>query len=155
MTTRQPLATGYIAPLHGRGAMGFFLLGLLSLLVFAAGLLSPSLPLVLFGFAGMTISAAGYFAYWRVVSKWPLVHLYADRIEVVRGPQRGVLAMAEVTGYGTAEYRNPILPFLPRERVLTLATAERQWQFGPEIAGGGSFQDEVVRAVNAFHSRAG
>ena len=48
MENTEPIATGYVAPIHGRGAMGFLLVGLLGLLVMLAGLLAPDMALFIF-----------------------------------------------------------------------------------------------------------
>ena len=89
MTTLAPLATGYMAPIHGRGAMGFLLLGILSLLTALAGALSVSLPILLIGAAGLVVAAAGFALYARVMATKPLLLVFEDRLEFVRGPQKG------------------------------------------------------------------
>lgn len=139
-----------MAPIHGRGAMGFLLLGLLALIVALAGVLSPSLPLVLVGLAAVAVSAAGYWLYWRVMQRKPLLHIYADRLEVLRGPQRGTLRFDDVTGVQWLQWARSLFPYSRGHRVLVLHSAVGEWQVGTEVAEHAKVQQAVIAALGRF-----
>lgn len=145
-----PIQTGYLAPAHGQGGMAFLLLGLFSLLILLAGALSPSLMLALVGGGGLALAGAGYALYWTRAKHWPVAHLYADRLEFVRGPQRGAVRFADVTAVQWLQWERSLFPYHSGHRVLVLQTPEAEWQVGVEIAGSAEFQDEVVAALNAL-----
>lgn len=148
--SNSPLATGYVAPAHGRGGMAFLLLGLFALLILLAGALSPSPGLALLGAGGLAIAGGGYAWYWSRAPRWPLAHLYPDRLEFVRGPQRGTVRFEDVTAVHALQWERSLFPFSRAQRVLVLQTPEAEWQIGIEIAESAQFQEAVVAALNAF-----
>jgi hypothetical protein len=148
MSPEAPLATGYIAPIHGRGAMGFFLLGLVSLVVLLAGAFSPSAGVALLGAGGLALAAAGFAAYWKLTESRPHLLLFADRLEFLRGPQRGVIVFDDVVTIGAMEWGRSFFPYSRAQRVLVLRSAATEWQIGSEIRDHARFQDEVATALN-------
>lgn len=149
----EPLVIGYVAPLHGRGAMGFVLLGLFALIVLLAGALSPSLPLILAGAAGTAAAATGFAFYWRTASKWPMLVVFGDRLEIVRGPQRGMLAFDDVLAVRGLEWSRSLFPYQKEAKFLVLQSAAGEWQFGPEIAAHVTIQETIIRLVNEHHAK--
>ena len=154
MTTETPIATGYTAPLHGRGASGFVLTGLFSLVVVAAGLSGPSVPIIAFGFAGLFASIAGLYLYWSTVRKKPAVQVYADRVEFLRGHRTGVVPFSEVTNVRAMQWGGSLYPYTRPARFIILETKDNEWQFGPEVANCNELQETVVRLLNAAHGGA-
>ena len=146
----EPLATGYLAPAHGQGGMAILLLGLFALLILLAGALSPSLALTLIGTGGLALAGAGYAFYWSRAQHWPVARLYADRLEFVRGPQKGTLHFRDVTSIHTLQWARSLFPFNRGHSVLVLQTLQVEWQVGVEIANSAQFQGAVVGAVTAY-----
>ena len=135
--------------------MGFVLLGLFSVIVLAAGALSPSAGTAAIGIAGLVAAALGLALYVRVARNWPLARLYADRIEFVRGPQRGTLAFSDVAAAHHLQWEKSLFPYSRGHRVLVLVTPAAEWQFGPEFAEHEAFQSAVLAALTAFKERPG
>ncbi|MBK8561688.1 hypothetical protein [Candidatus Amarobacter glycogenicus] len=154
MENTEPIATGYVAPIHGRGAMGFLLVGLLGLLVMLAGLLAPDMALFIAGVATGALAGAGFAQYWRMASKWPLLHVYPNRLEFVRGPQRGSVAFEDVVGVRALEWGKSLFPYQKAMRVLVLQTGVSEWQIGPEVAEHAAVQEAVGGALEAFVAEA-
>lgn len=154
MEDSQPIVTGYVAPIHGQGAMGFLLLGVLGGLVLLAGVLGATLSLALAGVAIGAVAGVGFAQYWRMASTWPLVHVYRDRLEVVRGPQRGTLAFDDVVGVRGLEWKKSLFPYQKAMRVLVLQTRGAEWQIGPEVADHAAVQEAVAGALNAYVANA-
>ncbi|MGE3074741.1 MAG: hypothetical protein AB7N24_01320 [Dehalococcoidia bacterium] len=149
----EPAIIGYVAPIHAQGAMGWMLLGVLAALIAGGGALSANLPLLFGGIAGMAVAAAGYLAYERVVSKWALVRVYPDRIEFVRGPQKGLLPFAEVTAIRQLRWAKSLFPYQREATVLVLQSTKGEYQVGRDMAGYTAVQEAVVRLLNEYHAR--
>jgi hypothetical protein len=143
-----------MAPMHGRGAMGFVLMGLFGFVVLLGGALSPSLPTALLGLAGVLVAGAGLALYWRSARTWRYALVYADRIEFVRGPQKGTLPFAEITGVHHLAWAKSLFPYSRGHHVLVLSTPRAEWQVGNELADHAEFQEAVLGALRRFHERA-
>lgn len=135
--------------------MGFVLLGLFSVVVVLAGALSPSTGTALIGVGGLALAAGGLALYWRVTRTWHLARLYPDRLEFVRGPQRGTLPLSEVTAAHHLQWERSLFPYSRGHRLLVLVTAAAEWQLGPEILGHEAFQEAVLAALSANRDRHG
>lgn len=136
--------------MHQRGAMGFILTALLSLIVLLAGVLSPSVPLALFGGGGVVAAGLGFFLYHGAIAKKELLRLYPDGIEFVRGPQRGYLPFAEVSGVRGMQWGASLYPYTRAARFLVLQSPRGEWQVGPEVAGSAEFQEAILAAIERF-----
>lgn len=145
--TDSTIATGYIAPLHGRGASGLFLSGVVSIVVAVAGATGPSVPLISFGLAGLMASGAGLYLYWSEMRKKPAIQVFADRIEFLRGHRRGTVLFSEVTDVRGIQWGGSIYPYTRPSRFLILETKDGEWQFGPEVANCAELQESVVQAL--------
>jgi hypothetical protein len=148
MTSESPLATGYAAPLHGHGATGFILTGIISIVVVVAGL-TGSVPFVLFGLGGLLASAIGLYLYWSTVRTKPAVQVYADRVEFLRGHRTGVVWYSDITNVRAMQWGGSLYPYTRATRFIILETQDGEWQFGPEVANCKDVQEAVVRALNA------
>ncbi len=133
--------------------MGFFVTGVLSLIILVDGVLSPSVPLGLFGAGGLVASAIGLWAYRGAMARRDYLRIYADGVEFVRGPQRGFVPFSEVTGIQGLEWGASLYPYSRASRVLVLQTARGEWQIGSEIANAPMVHETVVRALNDYHRR--
>lgn len=152
--TTEPLATGYAAPLHGRGATGFILGLIFSVVVVVAGAAGGTAPLVAFGVAGVLGFGVGLYLYWRAGRSKPAVRVFADRVEFLRGHRRGVVPFAEVTNVRAMQWGGSIYPYTRAARFLILETAGGEWQFGPEVAGAMELQETLVRALEQWRENA-
>ena len=135
--------------------MGFILLCLFAAIVLLGGLLSPSLPIALTGVCGLVAAGAGLATVWRVTRHWRLAVVFPDRLEFLRGPQRGVLPFPEVTAVHQLAWARSLFPYSRGHRVLVLVTDRAEWQVGNEIAHHEAFQEAVLDALRAFHERPG
>lgn len=149
----EPLATGYVAPLRAQGTAGFAMLAVFAVIVIAAGAAGGNVALVLLGVAAIFAAAVGAFAYWRWIGTKPIAHVYADRLEFVRGPQRGVLRFDEITQARMLQWNRSIFPPSRGHRVFAMSSGQTDWQIGTEFADYGEFQDAVLAAIQAHHSR--
>lgn len=141
--------------MQAQGAMGWMLLGVVAALIAGGGALSANLLLLFAGLAGLAVAGAGYLAYERVVSKWPLVRIYEDRIEFVRGPQKGVLPFVEVTAVRQLHWAHSWFPYQRAATVLVLQSAKGEYQVGRDMADYVAVQESVVRLLNEFHAPKG
>ncbi|MGE0601079.1 MAG: hypothetical protein AB7J35_15825 [Dehalococcoidia bacterium] len=148
----EPAIIGYVAPIHAQGAMGWMLLGVLAALIAGGGALSANLPLLFGGLAGVVVAGAGYLAYERVVSKWALVRVFPDRIEFVRGPQKGVLPFAEVTALRQLHWAHSWFPYQRAATVLVLQSTKGEYQVGRDMVDYTAVQEAVVRLLNEYHA---
>lgn len=148
--TPQPLATGYPAPLHGRGATGFILGLIFSVVVVVAGAAGGSVPLAAFGVAGVAGFGVGLYLYWRVERARPVVLVFDDRVEFVRGHRTGVVRFDEVRNIRALQWGGSIYPYTRASRFLILETADGEWEFGPEVANCLDLQEALVRAINRW-----
>jgi hypothetical protein len=148
--TSQPLAIGYAAPLHGRGATGFILGLIFSVVVVIVGAAGTSVPLVAFGVAGVLGFGAGLSLYWRAGRSKPAIRVFADRVEFLRGHRTGAVPFGEVTDVRAMQWGGSIYPYTRASRFLILETADGEWQFGPEVANCLELQETLVRALNRW-----
>ena len=153
MNPDTPLATGYVSPFRANGTGGFAVLAVFAVLFIGAGAAGSNLALVLIGVAGMLAAAGGSLAYWRAIRTKPIAHVYADRLEFVRGPQRGALRFDEITQARMLQWNRSLFPPSRGHRVLALSSGQTDWQIGTEVADYGDFQDAVLAAIQAYHSR--
>ena len=155
--TSQPIATGYAAPLHGRGATGFILGAIFSVVVIVAGGAGGSAPLLAFGLAGLVAFGLGLYLYWRVGRTEPVIRIFEDRVEFLRGHRTGVVPFGEVTNVRTMQWGGSIYPYTRASRFIILETPDGEWQFGPEVANCMALQQTLVGALERWkdeHSRA-
>ncbi len=94
----EPVAVGLVSPIRTQGTMGFGMLGVIGLVIVLAGALGPDVTFLAIGAGIILLAAAGLAWHWQHVAKSRLVLLYPDRLEFVRGPQRGTLAFSDVRG---------------------------------------------------------
>lgn len=144
----SPIATGYTAPLHGRGATGYFLSGIISIVVAVAGGTGPSVPLIAFGLTGLAASGLGLYLYWSTLRKRPAVQVYTDRIEFLRGHRTGTVRFSEITDVRGIQWGGSIYPYTRAARFIILETKDNEWQFGPEVANCTELQETVMRVLN-------
>jgi hypothetical protein len=154
MTAPAPLAIAYTAPLRGRGAMGLILTGILSLIVLLAGALGQDFALLLLGLGGMIASGVGLWLYHSAQVKREFIRLYPDRLEFLRGPQKGSVAFADLTGVQGMQWGGSIYPVVRTARFLVLQTPDAEWHIGPEIRDTAAFQEQVIEAIQASRSAA-
>jgi hypothetical protein len=148
----EPLATGYTSPYRAQGTAGFAVLLLFAILFIGAGLAGGTFALVLIGVAGILAAAGGALAYWRAIRGRAIAEVHPDRLEFVRGPQRGTLRFDEITQVRMLQWNRSLFPPSRGHRVLAITTGNTDWQIGTEIAAYAEFQDAVLAAVQAFHS---
>lgn len=154
MTTDEPLATAYLAPFSSGLVVLCLFGGIISLLVALGGALSGNAGTGVGG-AALTLFAAGGLVYFRRRARTAVVaQTYADRLEFLRGPQRGVVPFQDILGFHSLEWGRSFFPYSRGSRVLVLKTASAEWQVGPGLAEAPAFQDAVTRAVTAFHAPA-
>jgi hypothetical protein len=134
--------------------MGWLLLGLLSAIVAIGGVFSTNVGLILGGLAGAIVAGAGYFAYQRVVSKWVLLRVYSDRLEFVRGPQKGVLLVVEVKAVHQLHWAQSWFPYQRATTILALESAKGDYQVGRDVAGHEKVAETVLRLLNEYRGRA-
>lgn len=146
----QPLATGYLAPLHGRGATGFLLGLVFSVVVVIVGAAGGSVPLAAFGLAGLVGFGLGLYLYWRSGRSKPAIRIFEDRIEFVRGHLTGVVEFRHVTDVRALQWGGSLYPYTRTSRFLILETAQGEWQFGPEVANSAELQETLVGALNRW-----
>lgn len=151
----QPLATGYAAPLHGRGATGFFLGLIFSVVVFVAGAAGGTVPLAAFGIAGAVGFGLGLYLYWRAGRSKPAISIFEDRVEFLRGHRTGVVPFAAVTNVRAMQWGGSIYPFTRASRFIILETKDGEWQFGPEVANCNELQETLVGALNRWQEGRG
>jgi hypothetical protein len=145
----EPLAIAYTAAMRGRGAMGLILTGILSLIVALAGVLGQEFALLLLGLGGLIASGVGLWLYHSAQVKREFIRLYADRLEFLRGPQKGTLAFAELTGVQGMQWGGSIYPVVRTTRFLVLQTSATAWHIGPEIRDTAAFQERIIQAIQA------
>ncbi len=148
--TAALLATGYAAPLHGRGATGFILGLIFSLVVVVAGATGPDVPLMAFGVAGAVGFGAGLYLYWRVGRTRPAIHIFDDRVEFVRGHRTGVVRFSEVANLRALQWGGSIYPYTRASQFLILETADGEWEFEPEVANCLDLQETLAGALNRW-----
>ena len=151
--TTQPIATGYTAPLHGRGATGFILGLIFSGVVVIAGAAGGTVPLLAFGVAGLVGFGLGLYLYWRLARSRPAVRIFNDRVEFLRGHRTGVVPFEAVSDVRALQWGGSIYPYTRASRFLIIETEEGEWQFGPEVAGSGELQEALVGALNRWRER--
>lgn len=148
-----PLATGYAAPLHGRGATGFILGLIFSGVVVIVGAVGGTVPLATFGVAGLVGFGIGLILYWRLARSKPAIRIFEDRVEFLRGHRIGVVPFESVTDIRALQWGGSIYPYTRASRFLILETADGEWQFGPEVAGSLELQETLVRTLERWRQK--
>ena len=146
----EPIAVGLVSPIRTQGTMGFGMLGVIGLVIVLAGALGPDVTFLAIGAGIILLAAAGLAWHWQHAAKSRLVVLYPDRIEWMRGPQKGTLPFADVRGADMLEWSRSTFPYSRGHTVLVLHSGATDWQIGPEVAEYHALHEAVLAGLGDY-----